>query len=101
MKRSRSASSSSSVRKRVAPLVLLALVLAAGGAPAQDPRVAEARREGKVVWHTALALDSAQRLATRVEQTYGGKVDAPRSGSARIPPPVVPELGAGTKNGDA
>src|SRR5881296_1671571 len=80
MKRSRSASSSSSARKRLAPLVLLALVLAAGGASAQDARVAEARREAKVVWHTALALDSAQRLATRFEQSYGIKVEVHRSG---------------------
>src|SRR6266581_217580 len=100
MKRSRSASSSSSARKRVAPLVLLALVLAAGGASAQDARVAEARREGKVVWHTALALDSAQRLATRFEQTYGVKVEVHRSGSERILQRVMQELAAGIKNAD-
>src|SRR5204862_6054047 len=100
MKRSRSASSSSSARKRLAPLVLLALVLAAGGASAQDARVAEARREGKVVWHTALALDSAQRLATRFEQTYGVKVEVHRSGSERILQRVMQELAAGIKNTD-
>ena len=100
MKRSRSASSSSSARKRVAPLVLLALVLAAGGASAQDARVAEAPREGKVVWHTALALDSAQRLATRFEQTYGVKVEVHRSGSERILQRVMQELAAGIKNAD-
>src|SRR6266568_4692557 len=100
MKRSRSASSSSSARKRLAPLVLLALVLAAGGASAQDARVAAARREGKVVWHTALALDSAQRLATRFEQTYGVKVEVHRSGSERILQRVMQELAAGIKNAD-
>jgi len=100
MKRSRSASSSSSARKRLAPLVLLALVVAAGGASAQDARVAEARREGKVIWHTALALDSAQRLATRFEQTYGVKVEAHRSGSERILQRVMQELAAGIKNAD-
>src|SRR5947208_14067673 len=85
MKRSRSASSSSSARKRLAPLVLLALAVAAGGASAPDARVAEARREGKVVWHTALALDSAQRLAAPFAQTYGVTVEAQRSGSGRLP----------------
>src|SRR5262249_29786218 len=100
MKRSRSASSSSSARKRLAPLVLLALVLAAAGASAQDARVAEARREGKVVWHTALALDSAQRLATRFEQTYGVKVEVHRSGSERALQRVMRELAAGMKNAD-
>src|SRR5438093_8738902 len=101
MKRSRSASSSSSARKRLAPLVLLALVLAAGGASAQDARVAAARREGKVVWHTALALDSAQRLATRFEQTYPGvKVEVHRTGSERILQRMMMELQAGIKNAD-
>src|SRR5256712_2102199 len=98
MKRSRSASSSSSARKRLAPLVLLALVRAGGGATAQGAGVAEARREGKVVWHTALALDSAQRLATRFEQTYGVKVEVHRSGSERILQRVMQELAAGIKN---
>src|SRR5262245_55898167 len=100
MKRSRSASSSSSARKRLAPLGLLALVLAAAGASAQDARVAEARREGKVVWHTSLALDSAQRLATRFEQTYAIKVEVHRSGSERILQRVMQEFTAGIKNAD-
>ncbi len=82
-------------------LVLVALVLTAGPAPAQDPRLAEARREGKVVWHTALALDSAQRLATRFEQTYPGiKVEVHRSGSERILQRIMQELSAGIKNAD-
>ena len=100
MKRSRSASSSSSARKPLAPIVLLALVLAAAGASAQDARVAEARREGKLVWHTSLALDSAQRLATRFEQTYGVKVEVHRSGSERILQRVMQEFSAGIKNAD-
>lgn len=82
-------------------LVLLVAVLAAGSAGAQDARLAEARREGKVVWHTALALDSAQRVATRFEQTYPGiKVEVHRSGSERILQRVMQELGAGIKNAD-
>jgi len=100
MKRSRSASSSSSAPERLASLVLLALVLAAGGALAQDARVAEARREGKVVWHTSLALDSAQRLATRFEQAYGVKVEVHRTGSERILQRVMQEYSAGIKNAD-
>ena len=100
MKRSRSASSSSSAHRPLALLFLLAIVLAAGGAPAQDVRVAEARREGNVVWHTALALDSAQRLATRFEQTYGIKVEVHRSGSERILQRVMQEFSAGIKNAD-
>jgi len=99
MKRSRSASSSSSARKPLAPLVLLG-VLAAGGASAQDARLPEARREGKVVWHTSLALDSAQRLVARFEQTYGVKVEVHRTGSERILQRVVQAYSAGIKNAD-
>jgi len=87
---------------QIAPaLVLLAVVLAAGFTPAQDARLAEAQREGRVVWHTALALDSAQRVATRFEQTYPGlRVEVHRSGSERILQRVMQELAAGIKNAD-
>jgi iron(III) transport system substrate-binding protein len=82
-------------------LMLLAVVAATLPAPAQEARLAEAQREGKVVWHTALALDSAQRLATRFEQTYPGiKVEVNRSGSERILQRIMQELGAGIKNAD-
>jgi iron(III) transport system substrate-binding protein len=90
-------------RPRLAALVLLLLAVAGATAraPAQDTRVAEARREGKVVWHTALALDSAQRLATRFEQTFPGiKVEVNRSGSERILQRIMQELQAGIKNAD-
>jgi len=76
------------------------VVLAAGGAPAEDARLPEARREGKVVWHTSLALDSAQRLATRFEQAYAIKVEVHRSGSERILQRVMQEFAAGIKNAD-
>jgi iron(III) transport system substrate-binding protein len=82
-------------------LLLVAILTVAVSAPAQDARLADARREGKVVWHTALALDSAQRLATRFEQTYPGiKVEVSRSGSERILQRIMQELQAGIKNAD-
>ena len=82
-------------------LALLAVFLAPGGAGGQDGRLAEARREGKVVWHTALAADSAQRVATRFEQTYPGiRVEVQRTGSERILQRVMQELAAGIKNAD-
>ncbi|HEU5321777.1 MAG TPA: extracellular solute-binding protein [Methylomirabilota bacterium] len=87
-------------RTRLA-LAVLAAVLAAGAARAQDARVAEARREGKVVWHTALALDSAQGIATRFEKAYPGlRVEVHRSGSERILQRLMQELAAGIKNAD-
>jgi iron(III) transport system substrate-binding protein len=86
--------------RRLASVLVVAMILASAGADAQD-RVAVARREGKVVWHTALALDSAQRLATRFEQTYPGvKVEVHRTGSERILQRVMMELQAGIKNAD-
>src|SRR5258707_11398682 len=82
-------------------LLLVAILTVAVSAPAQDAGLADARREGKVVWHTALALDSAQRLATRFEQTYPGiKVEVNRSGSERILQRIMQELQAGIKNAD-
>lgn len=46
-------------------LVLVASVLTAvaGPAAAQDPRLEAARKEGKVVWYTSLALTSAEKVA--------------------------------------
>jgi hypothetical protein len=74
----------------------------AGAAPAQDSRLADARREGKVVWHTTLALDAAERLAGRFEQTYSGvNVEVHRSGSERVLQRIMQELQAGIKNAPA
>jgi hypothetical protein len=67
---------------RIVP-VLVALAVLAGPAPAQDSRVADARREGKVVW------------------TYPGvKVEVHRSGSERVLQRIMQELQAGIKNAD-
>ena len=87
---------------RLAPaLLLLASLLIPGAAGGQDARLSEARREGKVVWHTALAIDSAQRIAARFEQTYPGiRVEVQRTGSERILQRVMQELAAGIKNAD-
>jgi iron(III) transport system substrate-binding protein len=80
--------------------LVLAVLLCAGAAGAQD-RLAAARREGKVVWHTSLALESAQRVAARFDQTYPGiTVEVHRSGSERILQRVMQELAAGIKNAD-
>jgi iron(III) transport system substrate-binding protein len=81
-------------------LAVVALLLTAAVAVADDARLAEARREGKVVWHTALALDSAQRIANRFEQVHGIKVEVNRTGSERILQRVMMELQAGIKNAD-
>lgn len=49
------------------------------------PKLAEAQREGKVVWYTGAALFTAERVAKLFEQAYPGiKVEIHRSGSERI-----------------
>jgi iron(III) transport system substrate-binding protein len=78
-----------------------ALVLGAGGASAQDARLEAARKEGKVVWYTSLALPSAEKVAKLFETAYPGvKVEVHRTGSERILSRVMQELQANIKNVD-
>jgi iron(III) transport system substrate-binding protein len=80
---------------------LLFTGLAAVPAAAQDPRVEAARKEGKVVWYTSLALSSAEKVAKLFEAAYPGiKVEVHRTGSQRILQRVMQELSAGIKNAD-
>jgi len=82
-------------------LVLLATLVVAGAAQAQDPRLEAARREGKVVWYTSLALPSAEKVAKLFEAAYPGvKVEVHRTGSERILSRVMQELQANIKNAD-
>jgi iron(III) transport system substrate-binding protein len=84
--------------------VLLAAVLAAGlaaPAAAQDARLEAARKEGKVVWYTSLALPSAEKVAKLFETAHPGiKVEVHRTGSQRILQRVMQELQANIKNVD-
>src|SRR5258706_7273976 len=88
--------------RRVAGLaLLLCLPLCAGSAAAQDARVDAARKEGKVVWYTSLALSSAERLAKLFEAAYPGiKVEVHRTGSQRVLQRVMQELQANIKIAD-
>ena len=86
-------------RSRLAsPTVVIALVLAAAlaaspEARAQDPRLAAAQKEGKVVWYTSLALPSSEKVAKLFEAAYPGvKVEVQRTGSQRILQRVMQEL---------
>jgi iron(III) transport system substrate-binding protein len=93
---------------RTAPLAaalwalgLMLTLLAAPDARAQDARVEAARREGKVVWYTSLALSSAEKVAKLFEAAYPGvKVDVHRTGSQRILQRVMQEVQANIKNAD-
>ena len=81
--------------------LVAALALAATPARAQDPRLEAAKKEGKVVWYTSLALPSAEKVAKLFEAAYPGiKVEVHRSGSERILGRVMQELKASIKNAD-
>jgi len=65
---------------------------------AQDSRVETARKEGKIVWYTSLALPSAEKVAKLFEQAYPGiQVEVHRTGSQRILQRVMQELQANLK----
>ena len=85
-----------------ASLALVAVLLVAGGAcRAQDARLEAAKKEGKVVWYTSLALPSAEKVAKLFEAAYPGiKVEVHRTGSQRILQRVMQELQANIKNVD-
>ncbi len=91
--------------------LLLAAVLAllspapavAQAPPAGVPTavVEAAKKEGKVVWYTSLALPSAEKVAKLFEAAYPGiKVEVNRTGSQRILQRVMQELQAKIKNVD-
>src|SRR2546427_11812847 len=82
----------------VLSLLGLTLALSAFPASAQDARVEVAKKEGKVVWYTSLALPSAEKVAKLFEAAYPGiKVEVHRTGSQRILQRVMQELQANLK----
>jgi iron(III) transport system substrate-binding protein len=82
-------------------VVAVTMVLTAGPTAAQDARLEAARKEGKVVWYTSLALPSAERVAKLFEQAYPAiKVEVHRTGSQRILQRVMQEHQANIKNVD-
>jgi iron(III) transport system substrate-binding protein len=88
------------MKRLIAWLVVLG-VAAAVPAAAQDARLDAARKEGKVVWYTSLALTSAEKVAKLFEAKYSGvKVEVNRTGSQRILQRVMQELTANIKNVD-
>ncbi|MBI4593717.1 MAG: extracellular solute-binding protein [Candidatus Rokubacteria bacterium] len=88
-------------RRSLIVAALAALPLVALPAQAQDARVEAAKKEGKVVWYTSLALPSAEKVAKLFEQAHPGiKVEVHRTGSQRVLQRVMQELSAGIKNAD-
>jgi iron(III) transport system substrate-binding protein len=86
---------------RATSLVALCLTLSTAPAAAQDARVEAAKKEGKVVWYTSLALSSSERVAKLFEAKYPGiKVEVQRTGSQRVLQRLMQELGANIRNAD-
>jgi len=78
----------------------LVSILALGSAPAfaQDARVEAAKKEGKVVWYTSLALPTAEKIGKLFEAAYPGiKVEVQRTGSQRLLQRVMQEMQANLK----
>ena len=74
------------------------LGLAAVPTKAEDARSEAARKEGKVVWYTSLALSSSEKVAKLFEAAYPGiTVEVHRTGSQRILQRVMQELQANLK----
>ena len=86
---------------RLAASLASALVFCAASAPAQDARLEAAKKEGKVVWYTSLALSSSEKVAKLFEAAYPGiKVEVHRTGSERILQRVMQELQANIRLAD-
>src|SRR5256885_16499394 len=81
--------------RKLLVLSVLAALFSAAPACAQDARVEAAKKEGKVVWYTSLALTSSEKVAKLFETAYPGiKVEVQRTGSQRILQRVMQELQA-------
>src|SRR5213593_1312950 len=88
------------MNKRLVSALALTLVAAVLVVPAsaQDARVEAARKEGRVVWYTSLALSSSEKVAKLFEAAYPGiGVEVHRTGSQRILQRVMQELQANLK----
>jgi iron(III) transport system substrate-binding protein len=78
--------------------LLVSIGMLAAPASAQDARVEAAKKEGKVVWYTSLALPTAEKIAKLFEAAYPGvKVEVNRTGSQRILQRVMQEMQANLK----
>ena len=83
-------------------LLLSTLILVwASTLSAQDAALLEAaKKEGKVVWYTSLALPSSTMIADLFRKKYGVEVELHRTGSQRVLQRVMQEVSAGIKNVD-
>ena len=69
--------------------------------PQDAALIQAAKKEGKVVWYTSLAIPSSTAIAHAFRTKYAGvDVEVHRTGSQRVLQRVMQEAGAGIKNAD-
>src|SRR5919109_3637901 len=90
------------MRKGLGFLLFTLSISAASAALAQDSALIQAaRKEGKVVWHTSLALPSSTAISHYFQNKYKGiEVEVHRNGSQRVLQRFMQETAAGIKNAD-
>src|SRR5262247_1230068 len=83
-------------------LLFTLLVATVSAVFAQDAALVQAaRKEGKVVWHTSLALPSSTAISHYFQNKYKGiEVEVHRTGSQRVLQRFMQEAAAGIKNAD-
>src|SRR5438093_9794722 len=90
------------MRKSLYFLLFTLSIAAASAVLAQDAALIQAaRKEGKVVWHTSLALPSSTAIAHYFHNKCKGiEVEVHRNGSQRVLQRFMQEVAAGIKNAD-
>lgn len=79
----------------------LGLLWVSAAAAQENPLLQAARKEGKVVWYTSLAIPSSTAIAHAFRTRYPGiEVEVHRTGSQRVLQRVMQEASAGIKNAD-
>jgi iron(III) transport system substrate-binding protein len=82
-------------------LIVVACVWISRAAAQDAALVQAARKEGSVVWYTAVALPTATAIAHAFKQKYTGiDVELHRTGSERVLQRIMQEAGSGIKNVD-
>ena len=82
-------------------MVTLSFIWSAQASAQDSALVQAARKEGKVVWYTSLALPSSTALAHAFQNKYKGiEVEVHRTGSQRVLQRVMQEATANIKNVD-
>jgi iron(III) transport system substrate-binding protein len=90
------------MKRSVCFVTLIVSLFCASFVAAQDAALIQAaRKEGKVVWYTSLAIPSSTAIAHYFQNKYKGiEVEVHRSGSQRVLQRTMQEATAGIKNGD-